>query len=50
MKPFQQYKANFKMPQRLQETLTEEEQETHILICFCNEQFANDHYINPEDF
>lgn len=48
MTPFEQYKANFQMPQRLQEILTEEEEETYILICFCNDD--SNFSTNPEDF
>jgi len=45
---FEQYKANFQMPKGLQEILTKEEQETHILICFCND--PDNFSINPEDY
>lgn len=48
MVTFEQYKANFEMPKILQEILTEEEQETHMLICYCNDE--NNFSDNPEDF
>ena len=48
MTTFQEYKANFKMPQILQEILTEEEQETHIIICFCNDDSNFDN--NPDNY
>lgn len=48
MVTFEDYKANYKMPEFLKEILTEEEQETHILICYCQDDDNFD--INPDDF